>query len=87
MIKCLNKIIENQFFNNRYNGELSELSVGLSAVHQNKFYLGLGLNFVDLNFVQQSALTEQNRDTAQTQHRCLQYEWYIAYAHQPVHQK
>lgn len=56
-------VAENQFFNNRYNGELSELSVGLSAVHQNKFYLGLGLNFVDLNFVQQSALTEQNRDS------------------------
>lgn len=53
---------ENQFFNNRYNGELSELSVGFSAVHQNKFYLGLGLNFVDLNFVQQSTLSEQNRD-------------------------
>ena len=55
-------IAENQFFNNRYNGELSELSVGFSAVHQNKFYLGLGLNFVDLNFVQQSTLSEQNRD-------------------------
>ena len=55
-------IAENQFFNNRYNGELSELSVGFSAVHQNKFYLGLGLHFVDLNFVQQSTLTEQNRD-------------------------
>ena len=55
-------IADSQFFNNWFNGELSELNIGFSAAHQNKFYLGLGLNFFDLNFVQQSTLTEQNRD-------------------------
>ena len=53
---------ENQFFNNRYNGELSELSVGFSAVHQNKLFVGVGLNFADLNFAQQATLNERNRD-------------------------
>lgn len=57
-------IAENQFFNNRYNGEISEMNVGFSAVHQNKLHIGLGLNFYDLNFVQQATLSERNRDLA-----------------------
>ena len=55
-------IADGQSFDNRYTGELSEFSVGFSSVHQNKLHVGLGLNFYDLNFSQQSDLTELNSD-------------------------
>ncbi|PQJ80506.1 OmpP1/FadL family transporter [Polaribacter porphyrae] len=55
-------IADEQRFTNDYRGELSELNVAFSSVHQNRLYLGLGLNFYDLNFSQQSNLTEFNRD-------------------------
>lgn len=56
-------IADEQRFNNAYRGELSEFNIGFSAVHQNKLHVGLGLNFYDLNFSQQSTLTEFNSDT------------------------
>lgn len=55
-------IADEQRFNNTYSGEISELSVGFSSVHQNKLHVGIGLNFYDLNFTQQSTLTEFNSD-------------------------
>ncbi|MDG1396752.1 MAG: hemin receptor [Polaribacter sp.] len=51
-----------QFFDNNYDGEISELSFVVSAVHQKKLHIGLSLNFYDLNFFQQSILTELNSD-------------------------
>lgn len=53
---------EQRFFNN-YRGDLTELNIGLSAVHQNKLHLGVAINFYDLNFSQQSTLSEFNSDT------------------------
>lgn len=55
-------IADEQRFNNTYNGEISELNIGFSSVHQNKLHLGLGLNFYDLNFSQRSTLLEFNSD-------------------------
>ncbi len=51
-----------QRFNNIYTGELSELNIGFSSVHQKKLHVGLGLNLYDLNFSQQANLTEFNSD-------------------------
>jgi hypothetical protein len=51
-----------QFFDNTNDGELTELSFAFSAVHQQKLHVGLSLNFYDLNFSQQSVLTELNSD-------------------------
>lgn len=56
-------IAQEQRFNNTYGGELSELNIGFSSVHQKKLHVGLGLNFYDLNFSQQATLTEFNDDT------------------------
>lgn len=53
---------QEQRFNNTYGGELSELNIGFSSVHQNKLHIGLGLNFYDLNFSQRSNLSEFNND-------------------------
>lgn len=53
---------EGQFFDNTYDGEISELNFAFSAVHQKKLHVGLGLNFYELNFSQQSVLTELNSD-------------------------
>lgn len=55
-------IADEQRFNNIYAGELSELNIGFSSVYQKKLHVGLGLNFYDLNFNQQSNLTEFNSD-------------------------
>ena len=55
-------IADEQRFSNTYNGEISELNMAFSSVHQNKLYVGLGLNFYDLSFSQQSLLTEFNSD-------------------------
>ena len=57
-------VADEQRFSNNYNGEISELNIAFSSVHQNKLYVGLGLNFYDLNFTQQSQLTEFNNDGA-----------------------
>ena len=51
-----------QRFSNKYNGEISEFNLAFSSVHRNKLYVGLGLNFYDLDFKQQSQLTEFNND-------------------------
>ena len=53
---------DGQQFNTNYNGETTELNIAFSSVHKNKLYVGLGLNFYDLNFTQKSILTEFNSD-------------------------
>lgn len=55
-------IADKQLFNNAYSGEISELNIAFSSVHQNKLYVGLSLNMYDLNFSQKSTLTEFNSD-------------------------
>ena len=55
-------VAEQQTFSNTYRGEISEFNIGFSSVYQNKLYVGLGLNFYNLDFVQQSILTEFNND-------------------------
>lgn len=55
-------IADEQRFINNNGGEISEFNVAFSSVHQNKLYLGLGFNFYDLNFSQQSQLIEFNSD-------------------------
>ncbi|WP_298782194.1 OmpP1/FadL family transporter [uncultured Polaribacter sp.] len=55
-------IADEQRFSNSINGEISELNIGFSSVHLNKIHVGLALNFYDLNFSQQSQLTEFNSD-------------------------
>ncbi|MFY9243195.1 MAG: outer membrane protein transport protein [Polaribacter sp.] len=55
-------IADEQRFNNTFRGEISEFNVAFSSVYQNKLHLGLGFNFYDLNFSQQSTLTEFNSD-------------------------
>lgn len=51
-----------QRFSNTYNGDLSELNFAFSSVHKNRLYVGMGLNFYNLNFAQQASLNEQNTD-------------------------
>ncbi|MDD7915042.1 OmpP1/FadL family transporter [Polaribacter ponticola] len=58
----LYNIADEQRFSNTTSGELSELNIGFSSVYQNKLHVGLALNFYDLNFSQQSTLTEFNSD-------------------------
>ena len=53
---------DGQLFNTNYGGELTELNFAISAVHLKKLYIGVGLNLYDLNFTQQSVLTELNSD-------------------------
>lgn len=53
---------DGQFLDNTYDGEISELNFAFSAVHQQKLHIGLSLNFYELNFSQQSVLTELNSD-------------------------
>ncbi|WP_297815925.1 hemin receptor [uncultured Polaribacter sp.] len=55
-------IADKQRYVNTNSGELSELNVGFSSIHQNKLHVGLSLNFYDLNFTQRSTLTEFNSD-------------------------
>jgi len=55
-------IADGQGFDNSYRGELSEFNIGFSALHQEKFHVGVGLNFYDLNFSQQATLSEFNSD-------------------------
>ncbi len=51
-----------QEFSTDIRGELSELNLAFSAVRLKKLHVGLSLNFYDLNFIQQSILTEFNSD-------------------------
>jgi hypothetical protein len=55
-------IAEEQIFSTNYNGKLSEFNIAMSAVYQRKMHLGLSFNFYELNFSQQSQLTEFNTD-------------------------
>jgi long-subunit fatty acid transport protein len=47
-------------FNNNYSGEVTEMNFAFSAVHDKNLYLGVSLNFYELNFLQESLLTELN---------------------------
>ena len=51
-----------QRFDNTYNGEITEMNFALSSVYQKKLFLGVSLNFYELNFLQESLLTEFNND-------------------------
>lgn len=53
---------DEQRFTNNFGGEITELNLGFSSVHQNKLHVGVAFNFYDLNFSQQSTLTEFNSD-------------------------
>lgn len=55
-------IADEQRFTNAYTGEVSEINLGFSSVHQNKLHVGVSLNFYDLTFSQRSTLTEFNSD-------------------------
>jgi len=55
-------LADEQRFSNNYNGQISELNIAFSSVHQKKLYIGLGLNFYDLSFSQKTLLTEFNSD-------------------------
>lgn len=55
-------VADEQRFSNNYSGEISEFNIAFSSVHQKKLHVGLSLNFYDLNFSQQSQLTEFNND-------------------------
>ena len=53
-------ISEEQRFRSTINGELSEINIAFSSVYENKLYAGVALNFYDLNFNQETLLTEFN---------------------------
>ena len=55
-------IADEQRFDNVYAGEMNELNIAFSAVHQKKLYVGAAFNAYDLNFSQRSTLTEFNND-------------------------
>lgn len=61
--KLVYDIADEQSFVNSYKGDLSEINIGFSAVHQRKLHVGLGLNFYSLNFSQRSTLSEFNSDS------------------------
>ena len=51
-----------QRFSSITNGELSEINIAFSAVHNHQLYVGGGLNTYDLNFTQITSLREENTD-------------------------
>ena len=51
-----------QQFSSRTTGDLSEINIAFSAVHDHKLYIGGGFNTYDLNFSQSTLLTEYNTD-------------------------
>lgn len=51
-----------QEFSNTYTGEATELNFAISSVYQKNLYLGASLNFYELNFLQESLLSEFNDD-------------------------
>lgn len=55
-------IAENQQFSNFYNGEITELNIGVSGIYREKLYVGFAINLIGLNFSQQSILRETNND-------------------------
>jgi hypothetical protein len=55
-------ISEEQRFRNTMNGELSEINIAFSSVYENRLYVGAGINTYNLNFTQQTTLTEANTD-------------------------
>ena len=55
-------IADEQIFSTNYNGEISEINAAISAVYQKKMHLGMSFNFYELNFSQQTQLTEYNSD-------------------------
>jgi hypothetical protein len=67
-------IAEEQRFSNTTNGELSEINVAFSSVHENKLYIGAGFNAYDLNFTQRSTLRESNTDGNNNNLRATLYQ-------------
>lgn len=55
-------IANEQVFDTTFRGKISEMSFGLSAIHQEKLYVGLALNTYDLQFTQIASLYEYNND-------------------------
>lgn len=55
---------KNQTYDRTASGETSNYSFGISAVHDNKLYVGLSLNFHTLNFKELGKLRELNEDSA-----------------------
>mgnify|MGYP002701192165 CR=1 FL=1 len=53
-------ISEEQRFRSTMNGELSEINIAFSSVHENKLYAGVGLNLDDLKCNQETLLKEFN---------------------------
>lgn len=53
---------DEQNFRNRYAGDISEFTFAFAGVHQNKLYVGAGLNFLTLEFSQKAYLAEKNND-------------------------
>ncbi|WP_297802371.1 hemin receptor [uncultured Polaribacter sp.] len=53
---------DEQQFSNNYNGEISEFNIAFSSVYQKRLYVGVGLNFFELIYGQQTLLTEYNSD-------------------------
>ncbi len=49
-----------QSFNNETSGAITEFSLGLSAAHKNKFFVGAALHSYSLKHFQQSVLKEKN---------------------------
>ncbi|MDG2194677.1 MAG: hemin receptor [Polaribacter sp.] len=57
---------EIQQYTNIYEGEISEYNFAFSGTYQNNLYIGVAANTFNLNFKQQSLLSEQNNDGAGT---------------------
>ena len=55
-------IAEEQRFFNNYEGEISEMNIAFSSVHNKRLHVGASLNFYDLNFSQRATLVEFNND-------------------------
>jgi len=51
-----------QSFNNVYKGDITEFTFAFAAVYNDDLYIGAGLNFLDLNFRQETLLREDNND-------------------------
>lgn len=62
MPKTIYNFTDGQSFETNYGGEITEINLAFSGVHLKKLYVGMGLNFYDLNFSQESVLTELNSD-------------------------
>ena len=53
---------DQQTFSNIYNGNISEFSIALAAIHKEDLHVGAAINFLKLDFSQNSLLSEFNND-------------------------